>query len=308
MLSILFLEIIVRLTPLPWILEPSFSQIGSLRSVDKEFQEKEPLIVFYGNSLMRDAISPKIVAAKTKYEDHEVVNAGLSAGNFFIDYKFLTKSRKTPTTVVLQIDLNRFLNNNLTDSFYFKKLSTSEDLRFLLNTENYFTVIKHVAFKAVSSSDIWHRFIFNRNESENVGSIIKKDYLGQFEIYGDLEKLNGGTFDLKDYIDSPKKIKQTTNFRYFKEICKFSKNNNVNLVLLHLPINYEEMDKYLAFEIQEFFNFLQNECPGHTAIINNLEFKFNTNNSFIDYGHLSNKGAEEYSEVITETLISYIDK
>ena len=154
---------------------------------------------------MRDAISPKIVTTKTEYIDKDVINAGLSAGNFFVDYKLLTQAKQTPNTVILQIDLNRFLDNNLLDFFYFKKLSNIEDLFFLLNTEKVPTVIKHVLFKAVSTTDIWHRFVFGRNESENVGSLIQKDELGQFEIYDGLEQLNESFYNLNEYTNSPKK-------------------------------------------------------------------------------------------------------
>ena len=104
------------------------------------------------------------------------------------------------------------------------------------------------------------------------------------------------------------KIKQTVNFKYFQKICKFSENNDLNLVLLHLPINHEKIDKKLSFEIQEFFKFLQNECIGAKGIINDLDFEFNGNNSFIDYGHLSNKGAEEYSKAFVGKLNNYLEK
>ena len=57
------LEVLVRTTTVPWIFEPSFSQIGSLRSVEKEIVEADSTkIVFLGNSLTRDAVSPLIVS------------------------------------------------------------------------------------------------------------------------------------------------------------------------------------------------------------------------------------------------------
>ena len=85
-------------------------------------------------------------------------------------------------------------------------MSNIEDL-FLLNTEKVPTVIKHVLFKAVSTTDIWHRFVFGRNESENVGSLIQKDELDNL-IYNGLEQLNESFYNLNEYTNS---LKNKTN-------------------------------------------------------------------------------------------------
>ena len=59
LITVFLIELLVRFTPYPWILEPSFSQMGSLRSIETEIKNKNPKIVILGNSLVRDAISQK---------------------------------------------------------------------------------------------------------------------------------------------------------------------------------------------------------------------------------------------------------
>ena len=122
------LEVLVRTTTVPWIFEPSFSQIGSLRSVEKEIVEANSTkIVFLGNSLTRDAVSPLIVSDSLNLNKKEVLNLGLSAGNYFIDEYLIKSFNVKPEIIFLQVDIGRFEYDQIEDTYYFIKYSKLND-------------------------------------------------------------------------------------------------------------------------------------------------------------------------------------
>ena len=154
--------------------EPSFSQIGSLRSVEKEIVEANSTkIVFLGNSLTRDAVSPLIVSDSLNLNKKEVLNLGLSAGNYFIDEYLIKSFNVKPEIIFLQVDIGRFEYDQIEDTYYFIKYSKLNDWntisKYWYSPDNFLTSMS----KLYASRDIWHRFVF-RNESENIGEIIKK--------------------------------------------------------------------------------------------------------------------------------------
>jgi hypothetical protein len=302
LITVFLIELLVRFTPYPWILEPSFSQMGSLRSIETEYKNKNPKIVILGNSLIRDAISPTILSSELNMEENDLINLGVSAGNYFLDYKVLQSLNQKPELIILQIDLNRFINDEIFSSYYFIKLSKLEDVGILPENFSYSKYLKNIIFKSYASSDIWHRYIFQRNESEKIGTMLPKDELGQFDIYRDRKFLNEGFYQLENYIDGVEKIRNSNNFYYFKNICSYSKSQNINIVLLHLPLKSNEIDKNIQKSINEYFEFLLTECEAKKTLINNIDFKFLESEIFLDYGHLNNLGAKEYSKNVSLNL------
>jgi len=302
LITIFLTELLVRFTMYPWILEPSFSQMGSLRSIETEIKNKNPKIVILGNSLVRDAISPKILTYKLNMMENEILNLGVSAGTYFLDYKVLQSLNQKPEQIILQIDLNRFINDDIFSSYYFIKLSNFDDLQSLPANFSYSKYLKNIIFKSYASSDIWHRYIFQRNESEKIGTILPKDELGQFDVYGDREFLNEGSYSIESYINAVEKISNSNNLHYFKKICQYSKSQNIDIVLVHLPLNYSKSNENINQSLDEYFKFLASVCNANQVLFNNIDFNFNLNNVFLDYGHLNNKGAEEYSESFSEDI------
>ena len=302
-LTILILEMITRLTSYPWKLEPSFSQMGSLRSVENEFENKNPKIIFFGNSLTRDGISPTILSSELNLDEEEIINAGVSAGNLFLDYKILDSLNEYPKLIILQVDLNRFLNEQTQNSYYFKKLSTLQDIDTINFSLKSLPDYSNIFLKSFASSDIWHRYIFNRNESEDIGQFIPKDSLGQFKVYDEDTQLNEGFYSLEMYIDATQKINEINNILYFKKICNLAFHNDMTIGLLHLPLNFQNIDNKIRKEINTYFEYLESECNSATFVINNVDYDFNAENVFIDYGHLNNEGALEYSVYLSNLII-----
>ena len=107
-------------------------------------------------------------------EENEIINLGVSAGNYFLDYKILESLNQKPEHIILQIDLNRFIEDELFSSYYFIKLSKLEDLGSLPDNFSYIKHLKNILFKSYASSDIWHRYIFQRNESEKLEQLYRK--------------------------------------------------------------------------------------------------------------------------------------
>tara|TARA_Y100001958_G_C21218969_1_gene544327 strand:+ start:919 stop:1872 length:954 start_codon:yes stop_codon:yes gene_type:complete len=303
LLTILILETITRLTPYPWVLEPSFSQMGSLRSIEYEFENRNPKIIFFGNSLTRDGISPKILSSKLELDEEEIINAGVSAGNLFLDYKILDSLFEYPKLIILQVDLNRFLNEQTHNSYYFKKLSTLQDLEAINFSLKSLPDYSNIFLKSFASSDIWHRYIFSRNESEEIGQFIPKDNLGQFKIYAEDTQLDEGFYSLETYIGATQKINDINNFLYFKKICNLAFLNDMTIGLIHLPLNFQDFDNKISKEIELYFDYLESECKSETFIINNIDYDFKAENVFIDYGHLNNDGALEYSVYLSNLII-----
>jgi hypothetical protein len=235
-------------------------------------------------------------------EENDLINLGVSAGNYFLDYKVLQSLNQKPELIILQIDLNRFINDEIFSSYYFIKLSKLEDVGILPENFSYSKYLKNIIFKSYASSDIWHRYIFQRNESEKIGTMLPKDELGQFDIYRDRKFLNEGFYQLENYIDGVEKIRNSNNFYYFKNICSYSKSQNINIVLLHLPLKSNEIDKNIQKSINEYFEFLLTECEAKKTLINNIDFKFLESEIFLDYGHLNNLGAKEYSKNVSLNL------
>ena len=303
LLTILILEMITRLTSYPWKLEPSFSQMGSLRSVENEFENKNPKIIFFGNSLIRDGISPTILSSELNLDEEEIINAGVSAGNLFLDYKILNSLSDYPKLILLQVDLNRFLNEQTQNSYYFKKLSTLQDVEAIKFSIESLPEYLNIFLKSYASSDIWHRYIFSRNESEEIGQLLPKDNLGQFEIYAGDIQLDEGFYSLETYIGATQKINKINNFLYFKKICNLAFLNNTKIGLVHLPLNYQDIDNKIIEEIELYFVYLESECKSETFVINNVDYEFNGEKVFIDYGHLNNDGALEYSVYLSDLII-----
>ena len=296
------LEVLVRTTTVPWIFEPSFSQIGSLRSVEKEIVEANSTkIVFLGNSLTRDAVSPLIVSDSLNLNKKEVLNLGLSAGNYFIDEYLIKSFNVKPEIIFLQVDIGRFEYDQIEDTYYFIKYSKLNDWntisKYWYSPDNFLTSMS----KLYASRDIWHRFVFFRNESENIGEIIKKDQLGQFEVYKNNETLNEGNFDLQKYKNYKETIDGSNSLIYLKKICKFSQENNINLNFIHMPIKIDS-DSTEADIVNDFLLYIEKQCSGVQGVYNFANFNFENNNIFLDYGHLNNIGAEEFSKNL---MISY---
>ena len=302
LITLFLIELLVRFTPYPWILEPSFSQMGSLRSIETEIKNKNPKIVILGNSLIRDAISPKILSSNLNMEENEIINLGVSAGNYFLDYKILESLNQKPEHIILQIDLNRFIEDELFSSYYFIKLSKLEDLGSLPDNFSYIKHLKNIIFKSYASSDIWHRYIFQRNESEKIGTIISKDELGQFDVYGERKLLNEGFYSIENYIDAIEEIDNSNNLFYFKKLCEYSRSNDIKILLTHLPIRSNEIDENIQKYIENYFQFIMKECVAEKKLIDNLDYNFSSNDVFLDYGHLNNTGAKVYSEDFSKTF------
>jgi len=302
LITVFLIELLVRFTPYPWILEPSFSQVGSLRSIETEIKNKNPKIVILGNSLIRDAISPEILSSKLNMEENEIINLGVSAGNYFLDYKVLESLNQKPEHIILQIDLNRFINDEIFSSYYFIKLSKLEDLGSLPDNFSYIKYLKNILFKSYASSDIWHRYIFQRNESEKIGTIISKDELGQFDVYGERKLLNEGFYSIENYIDAIEEIDNSNNLFYFKKLCEYSQSNDIKIFLTHLPIRSNEIDENIQKYIENYFQFIMKECVAEKKLIDNLDYKFSSNDVFLDYGHLNNTGAKVYSGDFSKTF------
>lgn len=296
LITLFLIELLVRFTQYPWILESSFSQMGSLRSIETEIKNKNPKIVILGNSLIRDAISPKILSAELNMEDHQVVNLGVSAGNYFLDYKVLKSLNQKPEYIILQIDLNRFLNDDVFSSYYFIKLSSLDDIGNLPDNFSYIKNLKNIIFKSYVSSDIWHRYMFQRNESEKIGTIISKDELGQFDVYGERQLLNEGLYSIENYIDAIEEINNSNNLYYFKKLCEYSNSNDIKIFLTHLPIRSNKIDENIQKHIDNYFQFIIKECVAEKNLIDNLGYQFSSDDVFLDYGHLNNTGAKLYSE------------
>ena len=276
--------------------------MGSLRSIETEIKNKNPKIVILGNSLIRDAISPEILSSKLNMEENEIINLGVSAGNYFLDYKVLQSLNQKPEHIVLQIDLNRFINDEIFSSYYFIKLSKLEDLGSLPDNFSYIKYLKNILFKSYASSDIWHRYIFQRNESEKIGTIIPKDELGQFDVYGERKLLNEGFYSIENYIDAIEEIDNSNNLFYFKKLCEYSQSNDIKILLTHLPIRSNEIDENIQKYIENYFQFIMKECVAEKKLIDNLDYNFSSNDVFLDYGHLNNTGAKVYSEDFSKTF------
>ena len=73
--------------------------------------------------------------------------------------------------------------------------------------------------------------------------------------------------------------------------------------LIHLPLNFQNIDNKIRKEIDTYFEYLKSECNSATFVINNVDYDFNAENVFIDYGHLNNEGALEYSVYLSNLII-----
>jgi len=301
-ISIFLLEVICRYTQIPWMFEPSFSQIGSLRSVQNEIEQSRKIeFVFFGNSLTRDAVSPKIL--NEYFKEDVAINLGVSAGNLFLDYKLLSNLENPPKIIFIQSDIARF-NIDIHSNYYFKKLSTFEDWSNL-NDKNLMSLQK--LSKLYESRDIWHRYVFFRDGVEQIGSLLKKDSLGQFDVYGDERFINEGFFDDSIYKDDWLVSLNEESLFYFQEICKYSKLNNINVVIMHLPLNTDTQSEKIKV-LDDYLNYLQNTCGPQTQILNNIYLFEKNEDYFMDYGHLNNLGAEVFSKFISEEIYSFLLK
>ena len=56
--------------------------MGSLRSIETEIKNKNPKIVILGNSLIEMQF-PQNFSSKLNMEENEIINLGVSAGNYF---------------------------------------------------------------------------------------------------------------------------------------------------------------------------------------------------------------------------------
>jgi hypothetical protein len=54
LISIFLLEIICRFTQLPWLFEPAFSQIGSLRTVQNEIDKSKKIDYLFLEILLQE--------------------------------------------------------------------------------------------------------------------------------------------------------------------------------------------------------------------------------------------------------------
>ena len=296
-------EIICRFSPIPWMFEASFSQIGSLRSVQKEIDENTNIdYIFFGNSLTRDAISPLLI---NQYQDSDTssLNLGVSAGSTFVDYKLLLNLIEYPEIIFIQSDLPR-LALNFSDSFYFKKLSTFEDWSNI-NTNK--LNLSNSPSKLLQSIDIWHRFIFYRDGTARIGETLKKDYLGQFDVYDDELLIDQGAFS-HDFYDNNwvEKINDDSLY-FFQKICEYSKIHEIQIVLIHLPLNSENLQNKEII-INNYLQHLENECVADTEILN-YTTELNSNlDLFLDYGHLNNAGAEIFTNILAEDINDLVNK
>ena len=296
LISIFLLEIFCRFTQLPWLFEPAFSQIGSLRTVQYEIDKNNKIeYLFFGNSLTRDAISPKIL--NDYFKEDLTINAGVSAGSLYLDYKLLSDLNTPPKLIFIQSDIARF-SAGVDDNFYFKKLSSFEDWNSL-NRKNMNSLINQS--KLYASRDLWHRYVFFRDGSEQVGNLLEKDSLGQFDVYGDQRFINEGFFDDEIYNDAWLENINLDSLYYFQKICDYSKLNNIDVVIIHLPLNIGEKSKKSKL-INDYLNYLKSACGPQTRILNYLQIFEKNEDFFMDYGHLNNTGAEVFSKILTEEI------
>jgi hypothetical protein len=296
LISIFLLEIFCRFTQLPWLFEPAFSQIGSLRTVQYEIDKNNKIeYLFFGNSLTRDAISPKIL--NDYFKEGLTINAGVSAGSLYLDYKLLSDLNTPPKLIFIQSDIARF-SAGVDDNFYFKKLSSFEDWNSL-NRKNMNSLINQS--KLYASRDLWHRYVFFRDGSEQVGNLLEKDSLGQFDVYGDQRFINEGFFDDEIYNDAWLENINLDSLYYFQKICDYSKLNNIDVVIIHLPLNIGEKSKKSKL-INDYLNYLKSTCGPQTRILNYLQIFEKNEDFFMDYGHLNNTGAEVFSKILTEEI------
>ena len=302
LISIFLLEIICRFTQLPWLFEPAFSQIGSLRTVQNEIVKSKKIdYLFFGNSLTRDAVSPQIL--NNYFKEGLTINAGVSAGSLYLDYKLLSDLDTPPKLIFIQSDIARF-SAGVDDNFYFKKLSSFGDWNNL-SQKNINSLISQS--KLYASRDIWHRYIFFRDGSKQVGNLLEKDSLGQFDVYGDQRFINEGFFDDEIYNDKWLENINIDSLYYFQKICNYSKLNNVGVVIIHLPLNIGEKSKKIKI-INDYLNYLQTTCGKQTQIFNYLDIFEKNEDFFMDYGHLNNIGAEVFSKFLAEEIGSLLLK
>jgi hypothetical protein len=231
------------------------------------------------------------------------INAGVSAGSLYLDYKLLSDLDTPPKLIFIQSDIARF-SAGVDDNFYFKKLSSFGDWNNL-SQKNINSLISQS--KLYASRDIWHRYIFFRDGSEQVGNLLEKDSLGQFDVYGDQRFINEGFFDDEIYNDTWLENINNDSLYYFQKICNYSKLNNVGVVIIHLPLNIGEKSKKIKI-INDYLNYLQTTCGKQTQIFNYLDIFEKNEDFFMDYGHLNNIGAEVFSKFLAEEIGSLLLK
>ena len=296
-ITLFLFEMLCRFSAIPWVFEPPFSQIGSLRSVEKEIDESKSIdYVFFGNSLIRDAVSPLLLDKNNNFGTFSL-NLGVSAGSTFVDYKLLTSIENSPKKIFIQADLPRF-SLNFTESFYFKKLSTFED--WLDINKNNFNLSSSPS-KLLSSIDIWHRLIFYRDGTTEIGETLKKDYLGQFDVYSDEVSLNQGVFNESIYNGGWINKVNKDSLYFFHKICEYSKINEIQIVLIHLPLNSENL-AMKELVINDYLKYIKNECVADTQIFNYVNELSHDSGLFLDYGHLNNAGAEIFTELLIQDI------
>lgn len=319
--TIIFLILVIMGSYIVFVFEvPDYSAYNRLMMNDL-YGQQETDIIFLGSSKVYSCINPYIVDEKLKKNTFNLASSGQKMiGSYYLLNEFLTNAKKPPQYVIMDIQYstfkkeepsgNMFENYVITD--YMKK--NLNYWRFFIHAyepENYFNAI---------CPTYHYRDNFNIN---TVKTRLENDYFNKFRNYEYFGEYAGKGYRRSEreigkkigrVLDNTSvqfdEIKNNINekeYKYFNDIIKLCKQNNIELILVTIPSVdglYYELNDYE--KVYEFYSDIAKKNNIHYYDLNlNKAYTAikNDENDFYDAGHMNITGAEKLTNTLCDVLL-----
>lgn len=252
-------------------------------------QEKNSIdIIFLGSSHAYSSFNPYLIEEKTDLNGYCFCT---QQQPMWITYYYLEEALKyqSPKYVVLEVHMAVVGNEDYSeesvnrDALDKMKLSINKINAIKTSVKNdrtsyYFNIIKyHSRYKDLNKTDFLTAFSGYTVDNKGYISLPENEFTFEYSSYNDnsLEKITN------------------KNEEYLEKIIKLAKNNNITLLLVKAPAQYESEGLKKLNYINELAN--KNDIEFYNYIKNIDVINLDYNKDFYDAGHLNKLGSEKFT-------------
>lgn len=284
-----------------------------VRTQMNDFYNEEKIdLAFVGPSYVYRGVNPSISDEKTSLN---TFNLGTSSQKPVDSYFMIKEAYRVHKIkyVVLDVSLDFYIDssyssqNTSTYLIYDRMESSDVKTEYFMNAFDFdeypkaFCKSSHYSVYSFSQltsnvkykfSEDYDNFVAPSYDNEWYGSKGFVDSLGEYTEGNEISAI-----DVK-FVEE--------NLDYLQKIIDFCKENNIKLIAVTSPKTADYLKQYPDYEshISTFDKLFKDNGIFYTDTNRTEEFKKYDNSCFIDIGHLNSKGAEIYTNYLSELIMS----
>ncbi|MDA1196369.1 MAG: hypothetical protein O2779_00190 [Nanoarchaeota archaeon] len=211
-------------------------------------------------------------------------------------------------TIILEVDPHTFSEKTRANEGLF------HELRYYTQFIPLKEIAKHKEQSIISLAIENHLPIIGKGDeilSQVVSSEIDKGWISSKKVFEDKDKQKIARTQYKKHFTASPNLIQEKTFTYFKELLKFAKENEINIVLVTYPLTKEYQKEIENLQLDTYYNTILKEANTISTSYHILEYQalfLEHPEYFGDADHLNHQGAEQFSKKLQEDLITLIFK